>query len=201
MKNVCVHKECVFGIGWQTVERVTEPKKAPAKAPVKKPEKKPVKKKLGRDTKLTPERQVTILDALKTGCYVETACLYAGISVATMYNWVERGKRERERLTVFPDELGYETEVVFLEFLEAVEKARATAELRAVAQIQKAASEGTWQAASWYLERSAPKRWGRKDYTELTGEDGGAIRIDVATDELERKILEIASRRTTEIEE
>jgi hypothetical protein len=44
------------------------------------------------------------------------------------------------------------TEVAFLEFLEAVEKARASAELRAVAQIQKAASEGTWQAASWYLE-------------------------------------------------
>jgi hypothetical protein len=45
------------------------------------------------------------------------------------------------------------------------------------------------------------KRWGRKDYTELTGEDGGAIRIDVATDELERKILEIASKRVEEIEE
>ena len=187
------------------VGQMTEPKKVPAKKSVQKDVQKPVQKKatkktVGRDTKLTPERQETILEALKTGCYIETACLYAGISVATMYNWFERGKRERERLAVFSDQSVSETEVAFLEFLEAVEKARATAELRAVAQIQKAASEGTWQAASWYLERSAPKRWGRKDYTELTGEDGGAIRIDVATDELERKILEIASRRTDEIE-
>jgi hypothetical protein len=67
---------CVFGIGWQTVEQVTEPKKAPAKKSVQKDVQKPVQKKatkktVGRDTKLTPERQETILDALKTGCYIE----------------------------------------------------------------------------------------------------------------------------------
>jgi hypothetical protein len=119
-----------------------------------------------------------------------------------MYNWLERGKRERERLQVLEDETVTETEVMYLEFLEAVEKARASAELRAVAQIQQAAATGQWQASAWYLERSYPQKWGRKDYTEITGEGGGAIKVDVATDELERKILEIASKRVVkEIED
>lgn len=178
----------------------------PAPKTAKKTPSKPVqaktKKKVGRSSKLTQERVETILEALKTGCYIETACLYAGISVATMYNWLERGKRERERLQVLEDETVTETEVIYLEFLEAVEKARASAELRAVAQIQTAAATGQWQASAWYLERSYPQKWGRKDYTEITGEGGGAIRVDVATDELERKILEIASKRVVkEIED
>jgi hypothetical protein len=183
---------------------MTEPKKPPAKKVVpKKPvQKKEVVKRVktgGRVTLLTPERQEVILDALKTGCYVETACLYAGVATPTVYHWFDRGRRERERLALSEHGTPLATEVIYLDFLEAVEKARAEAELRAVAQIQKAASLGTWQASAWYLERSSPKRWGRKDYSEITGEDGGAIRIEVSTDELERKIMEIASKRNDEI--
>jgi len=188
---------------------MTEPKKTPAKKVVPKVvPKKPVQEKSkvikrvktgGRVTLLTPERQETILEALKTGCYVETACLYAGVATPTVYNWFDRGRRERERLALSEHGTTLATEVIYLDFLEAVEKARAEAELRAVAQIQKAASLGTWQASAWYLERSSPKRWGRKDYSEITGEDGGAIRIEVSTDELERKIMEIASKRNDEI--
>lgn len=152
--------------------------------------------KTGRKTKLTPEVQQAIIDALKTGSYVEDAAAYVGITATTLWNWMDRGNKERNRLAAFPDTEPDTTEVAFLEFLEAVETARAAAHLRAVAQIQKAAADGTWQAAAWYLERSAPKKWGRRDTTEVTGAEGGAIRIDVATDELERKISKIIQKRS-----
>jgi len=170
-----------------TPKKVTPAKKATAKKPA-----------VGRKTKLTLEKSEIILEALKSGCYLDTAASYAGISQATLFNWLARGKKERDRLEVFPDSKPDETEVVFLEFLVAVEKVRAESELRAVMQIQQAASTGTWQASAWYLERSYPKKWGRTDHTEVTGADGGAIKIDVASDELERKIMQIASKRESE---
>lgn len=152
-------------------------------------------RKTGRKSLLTPELQERILDALKTGCYLEDAAAYVGIGYSTIFSWLDRGTKERNRLHAFPDSEPDTNETPYLEFLEAVETARAAAHLRAVAQIQKAAADGTWQAAAWYLERSAPKKWGRKDHTEITGAEGGPVRIDVASDELERKIAKIAAKR------
>lgn len=167
-------------------------------AEAKKTPRKKAAPKRGRPSKFTPERVEAILEALKSGCYVETAAIYGGVSTSLVYQWCDRGRKERERLEIFPDAEPDATEVPFMDFLEEVEKARANAEIRAVMQIQRAASEGTWQAAAWYLERSYPKKWGRTDHTEITGEGGGAIKVDVATDELERKILAIASKRKDE---
>lgn len=165
---------------------------ATSKAPAKKAA---PKAKVGRPSKFTPDRIEKILEALKSGCYVETAAIYAGVSPQVIWAWCERGRKERERLDVFPDAKPNATEVPFIEFLEEIEKARATAEIRAVMQVQRAAADGTWQAAAWYLERSYPKKWGRTDHTEITGADGGAIKVDVASDELERKIIAIAAKR------
>jgi hypothetical protein len=100
-----------------------------------------VAEKVGRPAKFTPERQERILDAIRAGNYVETAALAAGIGKSTFYEWVER----------FPD------------FADAVQKARAEAETRYVAVIEKA-STTSWQAAAWWLERSAPSRWGRQTH-------------------------------------
>jgi hypothetical protein len=98
-------------------------------------------RKVGRPTKFTPERQEQILRGIRAGNYVETAALAAGIGTSTFYEWVER----------FPD------------FAEAVQKARAEAETRYVAVIENAATT-SWQAAAWWLERSAPSRWGRRTH-------------------------------------
>jgi transposase len=99
----------------------------------------------GRPTKRTPETEKRLLDALRAGNTRRASCAYAGISDETFANWCKR----------------------FLEFLEAVEKAEADAEVRHVANIAKAAGEGVWTASAWWLERRRPKDWGKTDRLEL----------------------------------
>ena len=119
----------------------------------------------GRPTKLTPEVQDKIVTALRAGNYQETAARYAGIAEPTFYEWMARGKSEPGS--------------IYSEFAEAVEKAKADAEVRDVALIDRAAADGNWQAAAWKLERKFPNRWGRVNRTEVTGADGGALKVEI----------------------
>jgi hypothetical protein len=72
-----------------------------------------------------------------------------------------------------------DSETPFAEFADAIQKAQADAETRNVALIAKAAQDGTWTAAAWWLERKYPERWGRKERHEVTGKDGGALTVKV----------------------
>ena len=99
---------------------------------------------LGRPSKRTPEIEAKIIEAVRGGNYIETAANYAGIGKSTLYEWQSR----------FPD------------FADAIQKARAEAETRNVTLIQQAART-QWQAAAWYLERSYPSRYGRKDRLDI----------------------------------
>ncbi len=71
----------------------------------------------------------------------------AGVSKVTLYGWLKLGAREEEGPHV--------------EFLNAVEKAQAEAEMRDLDRVDAAAEAGAWQAAAWRLERRSPQRWGR----------------------------------------
>lgn len=136
----------------------------------------------GRPSKLTPQVTQQIVQALQAGNYQDVAASYAGISKGTFYSWMDRGRIERDRQGsgLDPDE----TEAPFLEFLNAIETARAQSEVRAVALINKAAQGGTWQAAAWFLERSYPNRWSRYQRNEVTGPQGGPIQHVVGEDSL-----------------
>jgi len=79
----------------------------------------------------------------------------------------------------------------YIEFVSVVEKARAAAEVQAVALIRQAAMGGTWQAAAWYLERSAPTRWGRQQVQHV-GAGGGPIEVTV--EQLESKLSAMMDR-------
>jgi hypothetical protein len=59
---------------------------------------------------------------------------------------------------------------------EADDEGRASAE----AAIKAAWADGTWQAAAWWLERKWPHQYGRYTRTELSGPQGGPVRVDVS---------------------
>lgn len=147
----------------------------------------------GRQSKLTPEVQDKIVEALKHGNYQDAAAAYAGISESTFHNWMNRGREEARRIA--DGEKANPKETIYLELLEAVEKARSEAEVRNVMYIQRAAQEGTWQAAAWFLERSHPRKWGRKDRHEHVGDNGEPIRVSVSTADLEEKVKTILSEK------
>jgi transposase len=120
---------------------------------------------MGRPTKLTPEVQDKIVAALRAGNYQETAAMYAGVEARTFYRWMERGESD-----------GTEDEI-YRQFRQAVEKAKADAEVRDIALIDKAAHDGSWQAAAWKLERKFPHKWGRVNRTEISGPEGKPVEV------------------------
>jgi len=113
---------------------------------------------VGRPTKRTPEREQRLFEALRAGNTRKAACLYAGVGLSQFAEWQER----------------------FRDFREAIQKAEADAEVRAVAQIAQAARDGTWQAAAWWLERRRPEDYAlHADTTTLAA---AAMQVTIAFD-------------------
>jgi transposase len=129
----------------------------------------PAKRGRGRPSKFTPEVRDKILTALRAGNYRNVACQYAGINIQTLHNWIAKAEH--------PD-----APPEYLEFVEALQKAEADAEVADLALIRRSAQDGQWQAAAWIRERKNPERWGRRDRqtVELTGADGGPVQMQVA---------------------
>jgi hypothetical protein len=100
---------------------------------------------MGRPSKLTGELTLRLAEEIGTGVPGEVAAEANGLGRSTYYRWLKWGG------------LG---EPGFVEFRDAIKKARSEAEARYVGIVQRAAAK-TWQAAAWWLERRAPKRWGR----------------------------------------
>ena len=138
---------------------------------------------MARPTKLTPDVIEDICNWLKLGYYQEDAATMAGISASTFYDWMKKGDEGQKALesgtsSSLPaiQEDG-EVEIVdmYSEFSEAVKKARAEAEGAHIMNIRKAADNGVWQASAWFLERSFPKKWGKKNPDLMEEESDGPI--------------------------
>lgn len=121
---------------------------------------------MGRPSKLTKNVREHLVEAVEAGNYVETAVRACGIGTSTYYRWMETGEADA----------AHDKSTIYRELWEAVKKAEAEAEAKALKQIRSAASD-SWQAAAWYLERKFPARWGRKERIEHTGKDGEAISV------------------------
>lgn len=150
----------------------------------------------GRRTKLTPQVQKKIVDALSAGNYFEVACEYAGISAVLGCEWLARGRGEDPDRPKKP---------VYAEFAEAVTRAQAEDEVHTIAGLKKAGqggdvieettyqepsvivtkangdieerigkkrtvrrySEPETQADEWRMERKHYQRWGRRERIDL----------------------------------
>lgn len=100
---------------------------------------------MGRTSKRSPERELAIVNALRLGNTRRASAAYAEVDHATFYRWLEDAT-----------------------FRDAVEKAEADAETRFLAQVAKAAADGTWQAAAWWLERRRHEEYARREKVEMT---------------------------------
>ena len=121
------------------------------------------KKRMGRPTKLTAEMQSEIVELLKAGNYIETACAVAGLHKSTFYDWMKIADASTHKNK-------------YTNFSDAVKKAMAWAEARDVAIIARH-SEKYWQAAAWRLERKYPDKWGRQ---KLEIQHSGKIDAEVS---------------------
>ena len=132
---------------------------------------------MARHGKLSPELQDRICVAIRLGNDKKVAAALAGISEATFYRWIEMANEDRPKKE-------------YREFQESVQRAEAEAEVTRIARITQAADNGTWQAASWWLERKFPERWGRNDKIrqEITGANGAPIQISL--EEAKKAVLE-----------
>ena len=135
-------------------------------------------------TKLTEERQDSICRFIRAGNYAVVAAGCAGIEERTYYNWLKRGEEAKSG--------------IFLQFFQAVKKAKDDAEAERVLKIRSVAMgeapaelieikdkktgevtrqitkymKPDWFAAAWLLERQHPARWAKREKIEVTGKDG-----------------------------
>lgn len=142
---------------------------------------------MARPTKLDPERQERIVDAIRAGSYAEPACRAAGIAESTFYRWLQRGEAEDRG--------------IYADFVQAVRCAEAEAEVHAI-ELVRAQMPEDWRAAIAFLERRFPSRWRRQTSAEISGPGGGPIEtrtkstvdLSALTDEDLRVLEEIHAR-------
>lgn len=151
------------------------------------------KKGPGRKTLLDEERARIITEALENGVAAKHAVRAADIDESTYYNWLRRGREERDRQVAGLDP--NENESQYLQFVQSVEKAEAVGATRHMENISQNALNGTWQASAWILERRFPHEYGRLERQEISGPEGGPLRIDVSTEEIMRKARQILEQR------
>jgi transposase-like protein len=101
---------------------------------------------MARPTKLTPEVEAALLDAIDAGVSYALAARSAGIAESTLDTWRRRG----ERLPSSPHGA----------FLTRLKRAEALAAVRWCRRLDGLPTN--WQAMAWKLERRHPDDFGQK---------------------------------------
>jgi hypothetical protein len=96
-------------------------------------------------TKRTRPRLDALVQGLEGGMTRRAACAWAGFHHAQLYRWMRASDAVRV----------------------AVETAEGKAEARFGLQVLKAATDGTWQAAAWWLERRRPDDYAQRGRIDL----------------------------------
>ena len=138
---------------------------------------------MARPSKLTPEREKLILDAIRAGNDVVVAAQLAGIAQSTFYEWQRRGRTGEQP---------------YARFGERLEQALAHAEAYAVSIVRRS-MVGDARHAQWWLERKHPERWGRRQPPPPDPFAAGPVTVEVvwpeqAEQELERQRPERGGR-------
>ena len=135
----------------------------------------------GRKPKINDELVERFIRAIKLGCPIKDACGCAGIGETTYYKWMNWADSDRRDAKVYRD------------FRDKIKAAEGEATQAWLAIIEKAAREGSWQAAAWKLERRRDM-FIPKSRQEVTGKDGEAIKIEEQAKEARHIIASAIAR-------
>jgi hypothetical protein len=125
-----------------------------------------------------PDILQLLLAAISDGVSYESACRSAGIAPRTIYNWKTRA------------ESGDEAAIAFV---QALEKAEADTERKAVRNTLKAGeSPQFWAANMTYLERKYPEKWGRRQDDSA----GPKVQVIIGASDSEVRVNVIANYQT-----
>ncbi len=136
----------------------------------------------GRPTKLTPELKDKIVSYIRVGNYIETAVQACGIAKRTFYHWLDRANKEIQRLEDNPKARLRQSEEIYVDFLNAIEKAQAEAEAKDVMLLAQFAKTDS-NVVRWRLERKHPQRWGNRQQFDARVEHSGEVGLPVGIDE------------------
>lgn len=110
-----------------------------------------------------------ILEAMRLGNTFAASCRQAGVSPDVAHDWRYRGRKDPEK---FPE---------YAAWNEAIEQVKAEVQAEMVDVVRNTALSGapnTWQAAAWYLERTDPEHWSRRDKVEIKNEGGPLVQVN-----------------------
>ena len=127
-------------------------------------------RKIGRPSKLTTETKGKLVNALSAGAHIEIACVYAGITRTTYYEWAAIARNGTPENPA-PKE--------YLELAETIEQATVQGEITTLASIKKASADD-WRAGAWLLERRHPDRWANSHRIQVEVEKNIEKVLDVA---------------------
>jgi hypothetical protein len=113
---------------------------------------------------LPEDRREALIDAVRAGGFLRTACDRAGVSHPALVRWGRRwlrGDAEARPLD---------------EFFRKLAAAAADAESESLEQVRGGGKD--WRAHVWFLERRYPRRWGRKPAKAKARKPAGNPLID-----------------------
>lgn len=171
----------------------------------------------GRPSKLSLPRLKMLIQIIGGGNYVSVACDFAGIGTSTFDGWRERGDMEMDRVRNLarvdydalmdpyleaprngvdhmwenPPRHFSKTEWPYVVATLHTRQAQSAAEMRALGVITAAFGDD-WHAAAWFLERTKPERYTRRDKVSLEGATpGSAPKISLTVDDLEQQLRDL----------
>jgi len=122
-----------------------------------------------RLTKYSPKVHKTIVNLVKRGNSITDAGLLAGLGKDTIHDWLSKGRHAPERYVEFA--------ALANDILVAQAERRADA-VDSIVAVGTSQLPGTWQASAWYLERTDPDNWGRKDKVEHSGNEAPRTQLN-----------------------
>jgi len=169
----------------------------------------------GRKSKLTPETQKQIVQAIMLGCSNEQAAAAADVAERTFYQWIQLGeKRPGSKYAQFAQAVKAAAPKALVNWLAVIEKAmRGVVENKVTRKYDKQGNlvEETstpmmlqapqWTAAAWKAERLHPERFRALPSTHITASAearADAVRAIVevkSDDELRARLVELREKQ------